>query len=104
MVNAISLTVGRPCWLEPTPRQPPDRLSRAAHDEDSTAVAARSEGDALAVRRERRLIVIVVRVGRQVDWRLTGRALEEDVSVALGVAAVHDPLAVRRQAGKPLES
>ena len=44
------------------------------------------KGDTLAVRRERRLIVIVGRVGRQIDWRLTGRALKKDVSIAVGSA------------------
>ena len=103
-VNAISRPSGDHAGLKPSSRQAPDGLAGAPHHEDAAAIPARSKRNALAIRRKRRLIVIVDRIRCQIDRRLPGRALKKDVSIALAVASVDDPFAVGREPGKPLES
>ena len=66
----------RPCRVVAAVRQPPHGLARTPHDEDAAAVAAGSEDDSIAVRREGRLLIVGRRVLRKIDRGLAADALE----------------------------
>ncbi len=75
-----------------------------AHQEEAAAVARRPEHQPLAVRREGRLLVVVGRVGGEVDRAAAVGAHDVEVEVARRGARVDDLAPVRREVGLPLEA
>ncbi len=79
------LPVWRPRGVEARVRHPPHPLAGPSHDEKAPSLPLGPERDPLAVRRERRLVVVGKRVPREVDRRLPADALQVDVLLASDV-------------------
>ena len=84
--------------------EPPHGLSGGAHQVDAAAVAIRLEGDLFAVGRERGMVVVLGRVGSQVDRVLASYPLQEDVPVSRRPRGIDDRFPIGREAGKHLGS
>ena len=84
--------------------EPPHGLAGGAHQVDAAAVAIRLEGDLFAVGRERGMVVVLGRVGSQVDRVLASYTLQEDVPVSRCPRGIDDRFPIGRKAGKYLGS
>ena len=91
--------LGKPRGVKTARRDAPHRLARSSHHEQTAAGPVRPKRDELAVGREGRHL-IARRVVRQVDRRLAGDALQEEIA---GLR-IHDPLAVRRERWELLDA
>src|ERR1700688_1914409 len=90
--------VWRPRGIEAVLRYFSGKLSGAAHHKKAPTQARGSEGNALAIGRERRLRVARPAVLREIDAIGAPERLQENVRPTLGRDdAVDNPLAVRRK-------
>src|SRR2546428_160074 len=84
--------------------EPSHGLSGGAHQVDAAAVAIGLEGDLFAVGRERGMVVVLGRVGSQVDRVLASYPLQEDVPVSGRPRGIDDRFPIGRKTGKHLRS